>query len=86
MRRGRGGGNGWTYGDIPLDVTPERYRVSIHIFGALVRVEEVGTPGWVYSEAQQTVDFGGSSSDFTFTIQQVSPVLGAGLAAQGVYP
>lgn len=86
MRRGRVGGNGWIYGDIPLDVTPERYRVSIHIFGALVRVEEVGTPGWVYSEAQQTVDFGGPVAGFTFTIQQVSPVLGAGLAAQGVYP
>lgn len=86
IRRGRVGGNGWTYGDIALDVVPERYRVSIFDDGVAVRVEDVGAAGWTYPVADQTADFDGPAGAFGFTIQQVSPVLGAGLAAQGVYP
>lgn len=86
IRRGRVGGNGWTYGDIALDVVPERYRVSVFDGGAPVRVVDVDAPGWTYSMADQIADFGGPAGVFDFAIQQVSPVLGAGLAAQGVYP
>ncbi|MAN76129.1 MAG: hypothetical protein CML24_02730 [Rhizobiales bacterium] len=86
IRRGRVGGNGWTYGDIPLDVVPEHYRVCIFDGGTAVHVEDVGAAGWTYSAADQTADFGGPAGGFSFTVQQVSPVLGAGLAAQGVYP
>ncbi|WP_425033498.1 baseplate multidomain protein megatron [Pelagibacterium sp.] len=86
IRRGRVGGNGWTYGDIALDVVPERYRVSVFDGGAPVRVVDVDAPGWTYSMADQIADFGGLAGVFDFAIQQVSPVLGAGLAAQGVYP
>jgi hypothetical protein len=86
IRRGRVGGNGWTYGDVPLDVVPERYRVSIFDGGAAVRTQSVDAAGWVYSAADQTADFGGPATAFSLTIQQVSPVLGAGISAQGVYP
>lgn len=86
IRRGRVGGNVWTYGDIALEVAPERYRVSIRAGETTVRVLDVPMAGWVYSVADQAEDFGGPAGAFGFTIQQVSPVLGAGLAAQGVYP
>lgn len=86
IRRGRVSGNVWTYGDIALEVTPERYRVSIRAGETTVRVVDAAMAGWVYLAADQAEDFGGPAGAFSFTIQQVSPVLGAGLAAQGVYP
>ncbi|RDE10463.1 baseplate multidomain protein megatron [Pelagibacterium lacus] len=86
VRRGRVGGNEWTFGDIALDVSPERYRLRIMDGGTERRSVEVATPGWTYKLAAQTEDFGAAAAGFTFTVQQVSPVLGAGLMAFGEFP
>src|SRR5690606_1340390 len=86
VRRGRVGGNEWTFGDIALDVSPERYRLRIVDGGTERRSVEMATPGWTYTLAAQTEDFGAAAAGFTFTVQQVSPVLGAGLMAFGEFP
>ncbi|WP_417580461.1 baseplate multidomain protein megatron [Pelagibacterium sp.] len=86
FRRGRVGGNGWTYGDIALAVSPEHYRITIFSSETVVRTETVSAPRWIYPSADQIADFGPLPTAFSFTIQQVSQVLGAGLAAKGEYP
>ncbi|WP_404405382.1 glycoside hydrolase/phage tail family protein [Pelagibacterium halotolerans] len=86
VRRSRVGGDAWTYGDTPLDFAPEAYRVTIHQGAAVKRAETVSTPAFLYSAAEQTDDFGGLASGFSFSVEQISAVLGPGPAAQGVFP
>ncbi|SDG36687.1 baseplate multidomain protein megatron [Pelagibacterium luteolum] len=83
IRRSRVGGNDWSFGEVPLDIAPERYRVCVFDGDARVRQVDVGESGWSYSTAAQEADFGGVPAGFGWTVQQVSPVLGPGLAAHG---
>ncbi|MCD7059501.1 baseplate multidomain protein megatron [Pelagibacterium xiamenense] len=85
VRRSRNGGDGWTYGDVPLDFSPEAYRVTIRDGAATMRVETVSAPVFLYSAAAQTADFGGPAAGFSVSIEQLSAVLGPGPAAQGVF-
>jgi hypothetical protein len=42
-------------------------------------------PAAVYAAADQIADFGSLPAAFTFTVAQVSPILGPGLAAEGAF-
>lgn len=85
VRRSRADGDGWGVVEAALEHVPEAWRVSILDGGDVVRTVETTGPEAVYSGADQTADFGGPASDFAFTIAQLSPVLGAGHAAEGVF-
>lgn len=85
IRRTRSGGDGWTYGEVPLDFAPEAYRVTIREGGVVKRSIESAAPFVVYSAGEQVADFGALPSGFSFTVEQVSAVLGPGAPAMGVF-
>jgi hypothetical protein len=85
IRRSRIEGNAWTFGDVPLDFSPETYRVSILDGATVVRTMTVGGARAVYAAAEQIADFGALPARFAFAVEQVSPVLGPGHGAQGEF-
>lgn len=82
-RRTRLKGDGWSLSNVPLDYTPELYRVSIKNGQETVRRVDVNNSSFVYTAAMQSADFGGPAENFDFTVQQVSAALGPGHAASG---
>jgi hypothetical protein len=84
-RCSRADGDGWGAGDAPLEHMPERYAVSIFDGTTLLRSFERSVPAGTYSAADQISDFGGPASAFQFTVQQISPVFGAGHSGRGHY-
>jgi hypothetical protein len=85
VRRSRADGDGWGLADSPLDHVPERYRLVIFAGAVVVRTLEVAGPLALYANADQVSDFGALPGAFAFTVAQISPVLGAGHAAQGEF-
>lgn len=85
IRRNRRDGNSWAVAEIPLDATPERYRVKIFEGATLKRSMETGTSSIVYDLSNQIADFGAAASEFNYEIAQISPVFGAGHSAKGTY-
>jgi hypothetical protein len=80
IRRTRIGGDDWVdSGDVPLGETEERYQLDILSEGSPVRSVEVETPQYVYSLADQTVDFGGAIDKVSMRVAQVSPGFGPGV-------
>ncbi|MDB5530551.1 MAG: hypothetical protein JWR51_3654 [Devosia sp.] len=84
-RCSRADGDGWGAGDAPLEHMPERYAVSIFDGLTLLRSFERSTPAGTYAAADQVSDFGGPASAFQFTVQQISPVFGAGHSGRGQF-
>ncbi|UJW85524.1 baseplate multidomain protein megatron [Devosia sp. SL43] len=85
VRRSRADGDGWGNADSPLEHVPERYRVIIYNGVTAVRTLDCYVASAAYSSAEQIADFGAPPSTFTFTVAQLSPVLGAGHAASGAF-
>ncbi|MGV8855326.1 MAG: phage tail protein [Devosia sp.] len=85
VRRSRADGDGWGVADSPLELVPERYRLTIADGAVVRRVTEIANPTATYASAEQIADFGGLPGSFSFTIAQLSPVLGAGHPATGEY-
>jgi hypothetical protein len=85
VRRSRADGDGWGAADSPLEHVPERYRLTILDGTTAVRTLEVDGPAAVYAGSEQLADFGAPPGAFAFTVAQISPVLGAGHAAQGEF-
>jgi hypothetical protein len=85
VRCSRADGDGWGAGEAPLEHLPERYRVTLRNGATVLRSFETAGAEAVYSAAQQAADFGGPAGLFTFSIAQVSPVLGPGHPAQGAF-
>lgn len=84
-RRSRADGDGWGIAEPPLDHAPERWRLRVFDGALSLRIIETGSSTAEYGPGEQAADFGGPPSAFTFTIQQVSPVLGPGHAASGAF-
>ncbi len=85
VRRSRADGDGWGVAEPPLEQAPERWRVRIFDGGTAIRTIETGSAGAHYGPGEQLADFGEPAGAFTFTIAQISPVLGAGHAASGAF-
>jgi hypothetical protein len=85
MRCSRADGDGWGAAESPLELVPERYRVTIFDGATAVRTLESATPNLVYAAADQLSDFGAPPAAFTFSVAQLSPTLGAGHAATGAF-
>jgi hypothetical protein len=85
VRCSRSDTDSWNTTDAPLDCFPEAYELTIFNGVTAVRTLAAATPTIAYSNAQQTADFSSLPSSFGFTVAQVSPVLGAGLAAEGSF-
>ena len=85
VRCSRADGDGWGAADSPLEHVPERYRLIIFDGATAVRTLDLSAAAATYASADQATDFGMSPSAFSFTVAQLSPVLGAGHAASGVF-
>ncbi|MBE0581825.1 glycoside hydrolase/phage tail family protein [Devosia sp.] len=85
VRRSRADGDGWGSADSPLEHMPEGYRLTIFDGATAVRSFDTGGPAAIYTSSEQGSDFGTPPGDFAFTVAQLSPVLGAGHAAQGEF-
>lgn len=85
MRRSRADGDGWGIAEPPLEHVPERYRLTILDGANAKRVIETDAPQATYASAEQLADFGSPPGAFSFTLAQLSPVLGAGHAARGEF-
>jgi hypothetical protein len=83
VRRSRADSGTWSAADVPLEVSPEAYRVTIFDGTAPVRQIEVAAPAATYTAAEQTADFGTLPGAFDFTVAQLSPVFGPGAAGEG---
>jgi hypothetical protein len=85
IRCSRSDTDSWATTDAPLDVTPEAYAVTILDGTTAVRSLAAASPAVTYAAAEQTADFGSLPVGFGFTVAQVSPTLGPGLAATGAF-
>ncbi|HHG90654.1 MAG TPA: hypothetical protein ENJ90_09295 [Devosia sp.] len=79
------GGDSWVGTSVMLDFSPEAYTLSIFDGSNLVRQSTTNLSSWTYSASDQAADFGVAGSNFTFTVQQVSAVLGLGHPATGAF-
>lgn len=61
------------------------YRISIGTGAETVRIVESAAPHVTYSSGEQIADFGALPESFSFSVQQVSAVLGPGMPATGVF-
>lgn len=84
VRRSRADDDSWGLAEPALEHAPERYLVRIFDGTGLRRSVETDGPGMTYGLAEQVADFGAASA-FSFTVAQVSPVLGAGHAGEGTF-
>ena len=85
IRCSRADGDGWGLADAPLEHGPEAYRLTINEGGVVRRVIDVAQPQALYASADQLLDFASLPGAFSFSVAQLSPVLGAGHAASGVF-
>ena len=85
VRCSRADGDGWGAAESPLEHAPEHYRLVVFDGAAAVRTLDLNGAAATYASAEQAADFGTPPSAFTFTVAQLSPVLGAGHAASGVF-
>ncbi|MFC3704590.1 glycoside hydrolase/phage tail family protein [Devosia honganensis] len=84
-RRSRADGDGWGVAEPPLEHAPEAWRVTVFAGAAEKRVIEASSPTALYGAAEQVEDFGGPAGPFSFAVAQVSPVLGPGHEARGIF-
>ncbi|HEY8595643.1 MAG TPA: glycoside hydrolase TIM-barrel-like domain-containing protein [Devosiaceae bacterium] len=83
IRRSRVAADGWAAAEVPLDFSPEAYRVTIARSESEQRVFDTAGPMLVYSAADQIADFGTLPGAFDYSVAQTSPVYGSGHAAHG---
>jgi hypothetical protein len=86
VRCSRSDTDSWATTEAPLDLSPEAYAVTIlDGGGTAIRSLSTANPAATYTAADQTADFGSLPPSFAFTVAQVSPTLGPGLAATGAF-
>ena len=83
-RRARIGGDSWAGLEVPLAEEGELYQLDILASpgGAVKRSVETTSPGYFYSAAMQTTDFGGTQWNVSIRVAQISPSYGPGVAAE----
>ncbi len=83
IRRSRLGGDGWALADMPLDASPENYRIRIFDGSSLKRTLTSASGAVVYSAADQLADFGALPVSLTYDVAQMGAVYGAGRETAG---
>lgn len=66
--------------DVPLDEPSEQYRVYVFTSAArtsVARTEDVTSPTWTYTAAEQTTDFGTPQDEVHLSIYQITPTYNA---------
>jgi GTA TIM-barrel-like domain/Putative phage tail protein len=85
IRRARKGGDYWGIGDVPLDATPEAYRVRVYAASAVLDERIVSLPKASFSNAELDGLFPlGLPATLDVGIAQYSPLGGAGIEARKI--
>lgn len=86
IRRNRTSGEWASNVDVPMTEASESYVVEIYnsTYTTVRRTLTASTPTVVYTEAQQTTDFGAAQGIVYFKVYQLSAVVGRGYAATGL--
>jgi len=80
-RRSRLNADAWD-GAVPLNEESESYEIDIYDGSTIVRtIEVVGATSALYTETQQTSDFGSNQLRLKFTVYQISATVGRGEGA-----
>ncbi|MBW8301335.1 MAG: glycoside hydrolase/phage tail family protein [Hydrogenophaga sp.] len=74
IRRSRADGDSWLPAEVPLDESAEAYRLEILDGTAVRRVVEVGEARFVYPQALELSDFGGSQVSIRVRVRQLGRV------------
>lgn len=74
IRRSRVDGDSWLPAEVPLDESAEAYRLEILDGTAVRRVVEVGEARFVYPQALELSDFGGSQVSIRVRVRQLGRV------------
>ncbi|MBD8065327.1 glycoside hydrolase/phage tail family protein [Devosia sp. PTR5] len=85
MRCSRGDTGNWGVAEAQSDALPEMYRVTIRSGPSVKRIWVSNAAEATYTLADQIVDFGAMAESFTFSVAQISPLLGDGYLAEGVF-
>ncbi|MCB1386564.1 MAG: glycoside hydrolase TIM-barrel-like domain-containing protein [Nitratireductor sp.] len=72
LRRSRLDSDRWDIEEVPLDHSPERYRVSILDGAALVREWDVTAPAATYPDSERLADFASPGDPFAIAIAQLA--------------
>jgi hypothetical protein len=80
VRRARLDADSWDLVDIPLGEAREAYHVRVVFGDQVVRVDEVTTPNWTYTDAMRAAD--GIAGNVSFEIAQISDRFGPGRTAR----
>ena len=72
LRRSRLDSDRWDIEEVPLDHSPERYRVSILDGAALVREWVVTAPAATYPDSERLADFASPGDPFAIAIAQLA--------------
>ncbi len=87
IRRTRTGGDAWNVLEVPLGEDQELYRLTIlSSSGTVVRTIETAKPSYLYPTEQELADFGAPVRQIRLSVSQVSPLVGAGFAAEATLP
>ncbi|MFC5067807.1 baseplate multidomain protein megatron [Flaviflagellibacter deserti] len=84
IRRTRSGGDSWEVAEVPLAEESEAYRVEVLDGGEVVRTINVLSPSALYTNADETADFGGPQESLSIRVMQISALAGAGRAAETI--
>ncbi len=86
IRRARRGADAWDPADIPLDESPESYRVTLFSGGDILRTLTVAGASWLYPAAAETADFGGPQTSLDVAVAQIGALAGPGPATRALTP
>jgi hypothetical protein len=86
IRRTRLDGDSWDARDVPLFEASEAYEVDILDGETVLRTLNALAPTLLYSNAQETADFGAPQTQLTFRVAQLSATVGRGIAAKATLP
>jgi hypothetical protein len=85
IRRSRADAGVWGQAEPALEHLPESWRIDIFDGPTQVRSMSTTAPVAVYGAAEQAADFGSLPDSFVFSVVQLSPVLGPGHPAEGLF-
>ncbi|WP_088348512.1 MULTISPECIES: glycoside hydrolase/phage tail family protein [Rhodomicrobium] len=86
VRRTRIGGDGWDQLEVPLGEDAEAYEVDVMDGAAVVRTLAATTPLAVYTDAEQTADFGAPQAEYTVRVYQLGASYGRGAVREALVP
>ncbi|TPW29437.1 hypothetical protein FJU08_13960 [Martelella alba] len=82
IRRSRIDADDWAAVDVPLDEDSEAYRLEVLDSGAAVRLVEIDTTAFLYTEEMQIADFGSVPESISVRLRQIGRKVPLGVALE----